>query len=297
MALFGTAIFALSFLLQSCGDKNGGLSYKKVAVERGDIAVEIMSTGVVKPENRLEIKPPIAGRVEEVRVSSIERAALIDAARARGKDEVKRWEEFYKATPVLAPIDGTIILRAVEPGQSFTSSDAVLVMSDRLTVKAQVDETDIAKIRVGQTATVLLDAYPDQLVPARVDKVAYDATTLNNVTTYIVDVLPVETPDFMRSGMTANVNFAVDKKENVILLPVSAVKKSGGKSFVKVPSNGSFEDSKDKEVTLGITNGKVIEVVSGVTDKDFILILKPNSLDKESGTTPLFSPPKPRTKK
>ncbi|MEK7716716.1 MAG: biotin/lipoyl-binding protein, partial [Pseudomonadota bacterium] len=131
-------------------------SYREVTATRGDLEVTILSTGVVQPRNRLEIKPPVAGRADEVLVaegqvvkkgqilawmSSTERAALIDAARAKGPDEVKRWQDIYRATPVLAPINGTVILRNIEPGQTFTGNDAVLVMSDLLTVKAQVDET------------------------------------------------------------------------------------------------------------------------------------------------------------
>lgn len=236
IALIGVAAFAL---LRSQGS---GVAFKKVRVERGDLNVTILSTGIVQPENRLEIKPPIAGRVEEVLVdegvavkkgqvlvlmSSTERAALLDAARARGGDEYERWRSFYRAAPILAPIDGTIILRSVEPGQSFTTQEAVLTMSDRLTVKAQVDETDIARIQLQQPAEVILDAYPDDIIPAHVDKIAYDATTVNNVTTYIVDVLPEKTPSFMRSGMTANVRFALESKQGVLLLPSNAVKNKG----------------------------------------------------------------------
>ena len=103
-------------------------SYREAPVKRGKIEVSVVSTGVVQPENRLEIKPPIAGRVEQVLtregqkvrkgqilawMSSNERAALLDAARAKGPEEVARWEELYRATPILAPISGTIILRPI----------------------------------------------------------------------------------------------------------------------------------------------------------------------------------------
>ncbi len=59
----------------------------------------------------------------------------------------------------------------------------------------------------GQPASVVLDAYPDQPFPGKVNEIAYDAKTVNNVTTYSVNVLPDKTPTFMRSGMTANVSF------------------------------------------------------------------------------------------
>src|SRR6185436_13241208 len=89
-------------------------------------------------------------------LSSSERAALLDAARARGPEEVKKWEELYKPTPMLAPIAGTLIARNFEPGQGVNASDGVLVLSDRLIVRANVDETDIAQLRVGQAARLTL---------------------------------------------------------------------------------------------------------------------------------------------
>jgi macrolide-specific efflux system membrane fusion protein len=261
-------------------------AYREVSVSRGDLEVTILSTGVVQPRNRLEIKPPIAGRAEQVLVqegqhvakgqimawmSSTERAALIDAARARGPEELKRWEELYRATPVLAPINGTVILRSVEPGQTFTGSDAVLVMSDRLTVKAQVDETDIAQIRLRQPAQLVLDAYPDQPFAGQVDQIAYDAKTVNNVTTYEVDLVPEKTPSFMRSGMTANVSFVMDTRRNVLLVPNAAVKSRNGDVHVLLASAKPNGTPVEKRIKAGLSDGKHTEVLEGVTEGEKLL--------------------------
>ncbi|MFH1848394.1 MAG: biotin/lipoyl-binding protein, partial [Candidatus Omnitrophota bacterium] len=123
----------------------------------GDVAVTVATTGVIEPQNRLEIKPSIGGRIDSILVregdrvkegdilawmSSTERAALVDAARAQGEEALRYWEEAYKKTPVIAPINGEVIVRSVEPGQTVTASDTVLVLSDRLVVSAQFDETD-----------------------------------------------------------------------------------------------------------------------------------------------------------
>lgn len=286
-------------------------SYVPTAITRGDIAVEILSTGIVSPENRLEIKPPIAGRVEEVlvdegqpvkkgqvlaRMSSTERAALLDAATARSAGDFERWQSFYRAAPILAPIDGTIIARNVEPGQSFTTADAVFVMSDRLTVKAQVDETDIANIALRQRADVTLDAYPDQHIPSHVDQIAYDATTVNNVTTYIVDVLPETTPEFMRSGMTANVSFAISSKEGILVLPVSAVKTRDGRSVVLIPPSNPMSAPVEKEVEAGLSNGKFIEIVAGLAEGDIVFVPQSKKGSGQNGATSPFTPFRPRAR-
>lgn len=262
-------------------------AYRQVSVIRGDLALTILSTGVVQPKNRLEIKPPIAGRAEQVLVregesvnkgqimawmSSTERAALIDAARARGPEELKRWEELYRATPVLAPIAGSVILRSVEPGQTFTSSDAMFVMSDRLTIKAQVDETDIARIRLRQRAQLVLDAYPDQPFHGQVDQIAYDAKTVNNVTTYKVDVLPEKTPPFMRSGMTANVSFVMDSRQNVPLVPSEAVKSRDGQSYVLLPPAKPNGAPTERPIKTGLSDGRHTEVIEGLNEGDRLLV-------------------------
>ena len=93
-------------------------------------------------------------------MSSTERAALLDAAQTQGPEAIKYWEDVYKPTPLLSPIDGEVIVSKDYPGQTITASDVIVVLSDHLIVQAQVDETDIGKIKLGQEVTLSLDAYP-----------------------------------------------------------------------------------------------------------------------------------------
>ena len=268
---------------------NDAPAYREAEVTRGDIAVTVLATGVAQPRNRLEIKPPIPGRIEQVLVeegrdvtkgtvlawmSSTGRAALLDAARGQGPDEVKRWEELYRATPILAPIDGTLILRKVEPGQSFTSTDAVFVMSDRLIVVAQVDETDIAQIRLKQSVLVELDAYPGQTFEGRVAQIAYDAKTVNNVTTYEVDVVPDKIPSFMRSGMTANVTFRIRTRKDVLIVPSDAIRVRDGHSYVLRPASTPDGKPVEQEIEVGLSDGKRTEVLSGLNEGDKLLAMR-----------------------
>ncbi len=260
------------------------ITYKEHLVAKGDIAVSILATGTIQPENRLEIKPPVAGRIEKVLIeegqkvkkgqilawmSSTERAALIDSARSQGAEELNKWEQLYKATPIIAPLAGTIISKNVESGQTFVTSDAVLVMSNRLTVKAQMDETDLAQIKIGQVCDVLLDSYPNDPIKAKVGRIAYEAKTVNNVTTYVIDVIPENAPEFMRSGMTANVTFNVDKKADVVLVPTEFIRYDTGKPTVLIKRDK--EEPIEKELKLGATDGKQSEVVAGVTVNETVL--------------------------
>lgn len=294
-------IAGISYGIYYFSQSGNQTNYVEAKVEKRDIEVSILATGTVQPENRLEIKAPIPGRIEEVLVSegqqiskgnilawmsSTDRAALIDSARSQGPDELKKWQDIYRPTPIIAPLPGMIIRRSIEPGQTITTADAILVMSNRLTVQAQVDETDLAKIKLKQRAEIILDAYPNLKILAIVDQIAFEAKTVNNVTTYTVDVLPDQTPEQMRSGMTANVNFLTDKRESVLSVPNEFLIGVSGSSRVLVKTkNGAPQE---KEISTGITNGKYTEVISGLTLEDIVMraeVIKTNS----NGKNP-FSP-------
>ncbi|MBN3033626.1 MAG: efflux RND transporter periplasmic adaptor subunit [Candidatus Saganbacteria bacterium] len=256
-----------------------------VKVARGELAAFIPSTGVVTPRNRLEIKPPFAGRIERVLVkeganvrkgqvlawiSSSDRAALLDAARAKGAAEIEYWEDVYKPAPVIAPINGFIVLSNFEPGQSFTAADPIMVMADKLIVKAQVDETDIGKIKAGQGAMIVLDAYPDQKTEAAVESIEYESQVINNVTIYQVYVLPDAVPAYFRSGMSATVNFAQRSERSVLLLPLKAVRKQNGQSYVFVRDKD--DQLQPKRVTTGQDNGSDVGILSGLSEGDEVTV-------------------------
>ena len=259
--------------------------YREAEIKKGRITLKVLATGSVLPENRLQIKSSIAGRAEKIFVkegqvvrkgevlaliSSTERAVMLDSARAQGNEEVKKWEEIYKATPVIAPLAGTIILRGIEPGQTFGTGDAIFVMADRLTIKAQVDETDLSQIHVGQEAKITLDAYLEKELDAKVIQVAYEAKTVNNVTTYVIDVLPVDKLDFLRSGMTANVTFFGETKENILVIENQFIKYENGRPLTQVKVNAKPEE---REIKLGITDGRKTEVISGLNEGDTVMLI------------------------
>lgn len=264
----------------------GKVVLREVHPEVGSIRMTISTTGTVQPQNRLEIKPPISGRIEKILVregdrvrngqtiasmSSTERAALLDAAQAKGPEAVRYWKEVYRPTSLLAPIVGEVIVRAVEPGQTVTANDVVLVLSDRLIVKAQVDETDIGKVKRKQPARISLDAYPQILVHAVVDHISYESKIINNVTMYEVDILPQRVPGVFRSGMSANVDIIEETKSNVLLLPREAVQQGAEGSFVliRAAKNGKIVR---QPIETGIADEESIEILSGLTADNTIII-------------------------
>lgn len=277
---------------------------KEIIPTVGSIKTFISCTGTVLPKNRLEIKPPVNGRIEKILVqegdkvktgqilawmSSTERAALLDAARGKGEKAFQYWQEAYKPIPLPAPIDGEVIVAKTQPGQAVTTSDAVVVLSDQLIVRAQVDETDIGKITPDKKAIISLDAYPDTKIKASVQHIYYESKTVNNVTIYEVDLIPQEVPAFFRSGMNTTVDFIEQSKENTLLIPVEAVHKEKEQAYVLMEQHNGKEPVKTR-VTLGISDDKNVEILSGITEKERILVkTKKYILPKNTmGTNPFM---------
>lgn len=283
IALLSMLIIALSI---------GGCSAKPQAqlqtatVTRGPIRAQIPTTGTVMPRNRLEIKPPVSGRIDTILVqegdnikkgrilatmSSSDRAALLDAARAKGKAEYRKWEDVYKPAPIVAPIDGFIIQKNIEPGQTVTVQDAVLVMADKLIVKAQVDETDIGSIKINQAVNIELDAYPGQSIKGKVEHIAYESEVINNVNIYEVDIAPEKVPEYFRSGMSTTVNFILEEKKDALLLPLNTIKKISNQSYIfqSVKSTGK---TRSAQIKTGLENTQHVEVLSGLKEGDKVVI-------------------------
>ncbi|NTW75203.1 MAG: biotin/lipoyl-binding protein, partial [Chlorobiaceae bacterium] len=115
-------------------------NWREYRVETGTIRSVVSTTATVKPQNRLEIKSPVSGRIDEILVkegemvrkgqvlalvSSTERAALLDAASRIGKGESDYWKKVYNQTALISPINGEVIVSSLNPGQTITTSDAV----------------------------------------------------------------------------------------------------------------------------------------------------------------------------
>lgn len=281
----GLVIISILVVIKIRHKETSSETVQEISPKIGAIRIFISTTGTVLPKNRLEVKPPVNGRIENILVkegedvkagqtlawmSSTERAALLDAARGQGEKTLKYWQEAYKPIALISPIDGEVIVATTQPGQTVTSNDAVVVLSDHLIVRAQVDETDIGKVTENMNAIIALDAYPDTKIKAAVEHIYYESQTVNNVTIYSVDLLPQEVPQFFRSGMNASVDFIIQDKKNILTVPVGAVYKNG-ESYVLLKRPNAVGTEKVK-VELGISDDKSIEVISGLKESDKVIM-------------------------
>ncbi len=155
-------------------------------------------------------------------------SAVADLKAAEADLDRQRVNLRYAA--IRAPIDGVVISRDVDVGQTVAASlqtPKLFSIGNDLTlmqVEASVDEADIGQVKVGQEVSFTVDAYPDEQFKGRVSQVRLSPVIVQNVVTYTV-IIDVPNPDLkLRPGMTATVSILVDKRDNVLRVPTLALR-------------------------------------------------------------------------
>ena len=153
-------------------------------------------------------------------------SAQVDQSRAA----LSQAETNQNYTKIKSPIDGVVVARQYDVGQtvaaSFQAPTLFTIAQDltKMQVLADVDQSDIGRVKVGQTAKFTVDAYPEQDFRGTIAQIRLNATSNQNVITYPV-VLSVPNPDEkLRPQMTANVNVEVDRVKDVLRIPNSALR-------------------------------------------------------------------------
>lgn len=267
--------------------KNGGeeVRYSSSKAFVKELAEYVETTGGVEPLNRIEIQPSSGGRIEKILVeegrkvalgetlalmSSADRVAILDSARAMGDEQFEYWQEAYKPIKIISPIEGTVILKNVVEGQTVSASTVLFAISDRLIVAVGVDESDIGRVRTGQRAEIVLDAYPDSPVKGTVFQILDEGRNQSNVITYTVKIRPDRVPDFFKSQMTANIKIRVTEPKPALFVPSRAVTldASGATSVIT-----SLEKGKPvyKRVITGLDDGELVQIKRGLEEGDEIL--------------------------
>ncbi|MGE5262073.1 MAG: efflux RND transporter periplasmic adaptor subunit [Acidobacteriota bacterium] len=198
------------------------------------------------------------------------KAALANVDQARAARDLARAQ--LDNAILRAPFDGVVTHVDFDLGSFAPAGRTILGVADtaQLRVKLNIDETDIARVSIGQSVNVDLDAYPDSTLNAQVTDVAASATTTQGVVNYVVTITldPGSVP--VKIGMTANANIVVAKKDNALLVPNRAIRASNSKRFVTVQKHDT--QAQEVEVKLGLANEQETEIVSGVNEGDQILI-------------------------
>ncbi len=175
-------------------------------------------------------------------------------------------------TKIIAPVDGTIIKRAIDVGQpvaaSFQAPELFVIAQDlkKMQIEVNVSEADIGKVKEGQEVEYTLDGYPDRTFHGEVTQVRLDSTTTSNVVTYTV-IVSVNNDDLtLKPGMTANVSIITSKSENVLCVPSIALKYTPDTTGQKYKNQGIWvlKDGKPEriDITEGASDDSNVEIVS-----------------------------------
>ncbi|MBR1601921.1 MAG: efflux RND transporter periplasmic adaptor subunit, partial [Synergistaceae bacterium] len=160
------------------------------------------------------------------------RAALAEARAhvAQGKASVERARTNLNYTRITSPIDGIVVDRKVDVGQtvaaSYQTPELFSIAQDltKMQIETKVDEADIGNVKEGQTVTFRVDAFPDEIFNGKVVQVRISPSTTDSVVTYTV-IINVDNKDFkLKPGMTANVSIETAKAENALRIPVAALR-------------------------------------------------------------------------
>lgn len=227
-----------------------------------------------------------ARRTRDVAQAQLDSArALARASGERGADQAQAQAQLAAAqaasqaaraklaqTELLAPADGRVLLREVEPGQIVQPGRALLglALAGPVEIVAQVDERFLAQLRAGQTATVLADAYATQRFAAQVLSIAPSVDAQRGSIELKLALLEAA-PAFLREDMTLSVEVETARVEGARVLPLAALRAPGadGSATVLVVDAGR---AKERSVRLGLRTLEAVEVIEGLAEGDQVLL-------------------------
>lgn len=239
---------------------------------------------------------------------------------ATAKEQVQRAQTNLGYATITSPIDGTVISKSVEEGQtvaaSFNTPELFTIAKDltNMQVVADVDEADIGGVKEGDRVTFTVDAYPDDTFEGTVKQVRLQATTTNNVVTYEV-VISAQNADLkLKPGLTANVTIYTQERTGVLAVANKALrftptKETVGKDMKIVDCKGKNKvwtlDSKTltaHPVSIGQTDGMHTEITKGLKAgqqivTEIVVNTPEDDSDDQQQSQGLIGGPRPRGKK
>ncbi|PQV63148.1 HlyD family secretion protein [Abditibacterium utsteinense] len=225
------------------------------------------------------------------RLQNVVKGADVASSRAnlqKAGQEAEQRARNLAQTVVTAPRDGVVLQKYVDTGaiiqsgeSGFSGGTSIVQLADlrRVYVVAQVDESDIGQIRVGQKVRVTLDAYPEKPFLGRVRKIFPTALAENNITFVKVQVEMLVSDARLRPSLNATCDFELQNRRDVLSVPLEAIREEGQKTFVTLVKNsqsaaGEKANPQKREVKLGARGDDRAEILSGLRAGDKVVLPK-----------------------
>lgn len=210
--------------------------------------------------------------------STAEQIAAQEAQVQYAQASVSNYKAMIAKTILTSPINGVVTKQDAKVGEiASTQTKIISIISDKkFEIEVNVAEADIAKVKIGNTANITLDAYGEDVVfKAKVVSIDPAETMIEGVATYKTK-LEFDEDDRVKSGMTANIDILTGKKEGVIVVPQRAVIQKEGEKIVRVVDLNAQAGQEIKEVKVktGLrgSDGN-IEIISGINEGDTVVTL------------------------
>lgn len=193
-----------------------------------------------------------------------------ELAQSKAADSLRDANTALADHAVRAPFSGLIAKVPAKVGDksSMSATIATIISKEKL-VTISLNEIDAAKVKAGDMVSLTFDALEDLKLAGHVSNVDLVGTVSQGVVSYSVEIAFDQNDDRVKPGMTVNAEIVAASKDGVLLIPSSAVKTTGGKSNVQVMSNGV---PVTKEIKIGASNDSSVEVVSGLSEGDEIIV-------------------------
>ena len=223
---------------------------------------------------------------ESARLSYQTAMASVSSARdqvSAAREQVKKAQTNLGYATITSPIDGIVLSKSVEEGQtvaaSFSTPTLFTIAKDltNMQVVADVDEADIGDVKVGERVTFTVDAYPDNTFSGTVKQVRQEATTTNNVVTYSVVISAPNADLKLKPGLTATVTIYTQENKGVLSVPSKALRFTPEKETVGGMKIKDIANAKNKvwtiegntvvahRVNIGMTDGSHTQILSGIS--------------------------------
>jgi HlyD family secretion protein len=208
--------------------------------------------------------------------------AKADAQMAQAKAALENAAEDLRNSTIVSPIDGLVLSRDVNVGDAVSSilvlgSQATLIMTlgdiSEVYVQGKVDEADIGKVFLNQPARIVVESFKDKKFTGKVTKISPMGKEKDNVTTFEVRVSISNPTGELKANMTANAEVILEEKKNVLMVPEAAlIYDKDRAASVEIPDPHPENGRKKVPVKLGISNGVKTEIVSGLNEKQQVVL-------------------------
>ena len=270
-------------------------------VNAGDVLVRLDDTALKATLAQMEAKLINAQLTYNRDRDLLNRGAIsqatYDAAYADylvAKSNYEKASSDVNDTIITTPINGYIIGKPTPVGQTISSgiSTPQVIMSvatlDNMEIEALVDESDIGQVKEGQKVKFTVDAYPEETFMGTVRLLSKKATTENNVIYYKVYVTVDDAKGKLLPTMTARAEFIISEAKDVTMVPLNCIYTEGKRRYVKV-YNEKTKETKDVEVTLGLSNDSNI-IVTGATLQEGEKLLVKKAVAKQTNSNRMGPP-------